>query len=87
MAATRKAFDAFLAAYTLKFEKASACLEKDRQALLAFYDFPTEHWKHLRTSNPIESTFARVRHRTMGLNSIRPSFNPKSPSELRSHSS
>jgi transposase-like protein len=69
MAATRKdadnAFDAFLAAYTLKFEKASACLEKDRQALLAFYDFPAEHWKHLRTSNPIESTFATVRHRTI----------------------
>lgn len=69
MAATRKdatkAFDAFLAAYALKFEKASACLEKDRQALLAFYDFPAEHWKHLRTSNPIESTFATVRHRTI----------------------
>ncbi len=68
MAATRKdaekAFDAFLAAYALKFEKASACLEKDRAALLAFYDFPAEHWKHLRTSNPIESTFATVRHRT-----------------------
>ncbi len=68
MAATRKdaekAFDAFLTAYALKFEKASACLEKDRAALLAFYDFPAEHWKHLRTSNPIESTFATVRHRT-----------------------
>ena len=68
MAATRKdaekAFDAFLTAYALKFEKASACLEKDRAALLAFYDFPAEHWKHLRTSNPIESTFAMVRHRT-----------------------
>ena len=38
---------------------------KDRQALLAFYDFPAEHWKHLRTSNPIESTFATVRHRTI----------------------
>ena len=65
MAATRKeaakAFDAFLAAYALKFDKASACLEKDRQALLAFYDFPAEHWKHLRTSNAIESTFATVR--------------------------
>ncbi len=69
MAATRrdaeKAFDAFLAAYVLKFEKAAACLEKDREALLAFYDFPAEHWKHLRTSNPIESTFATVRHRTI----------------------
>jgi transposase-like protein len=69
MAATRKdavkAFDAFLAAYALKFDKAAACLDKDRQALLAFYDFPAEHWKHLRTSNPIESTFATVRHRTI----------------------
>jgi putative transposase len=69
MAATRKdavkAFDAFSAVYALKFEKASACLEKDRQALLAFYDFPAEHWKHLRTSNAIESTFATVRHRTI----------------------
>ena len=41
------------------------CLAKDRQTLLAFYDFPAEHWKHLRTSNPIESTFATVRHRTI----------------------
>lgn len=69
MAATRKdaakAFDAFSAVYALKFEKASACLDKDRQALLAFYDFPAEHWKHLRTSNAIESTFATVRHRTI----------------------
>ena len=40
-------------------------LNKDRQALLAFYDFPAEHWKHLRTTNPIESTFATVRHRTI----------------------
>ena len=55
------AFDAFIAAYQLKYEKAAECLEKDRDALLAFYDFPAEHWKHLRTSNPIESTFATVR--------------------------
>jgi len=59
------AFDAFMAAYQLKYEKAAACLAKDREALLAFYDFPAEHWKHLRTSNPIESTFATVRHRTI----------------------
>jgi transposase-like protein len=69
MAETRKgaeaAFDAFLAAYKLKYEKAAACLAKDREALLVFYDFPAEHWKHLRTSNPIESTFATVRHRTI----------------------
>jgi putative transposase len=54
----------FIAAYELKYDKAAACLAKDRQALLAFYDFPAEHWKHLRTANPIESTFATVRHRT-----------------------
>jgi putative transposase len=59
------AFDAFIAAYQLKYDKAAACLAKDRHALLAFYDFPAEHWKHLRTSNPIESTFATVRHRTI----------------------
>ena len=40
-------------------------MKKDRDALLAFYDFPAEHWKHLRTTNPIESTFATVRHRTI----------------------
>jgi transposase-like protein len=44
--------------------KAVACLEKDRDALLTFFDFPAEHWKHIRTTNPIESTFATVRHRT-----------------------
>lgn len=59
------AFDAFISAYELKYEKAAECLAKDRDALLAFYDFPAEHWKHLRTSNPIESTFATVRHRTI----------------------
>jgi putative transposase len=59
------AFDAFIAGYELKYKKASECLAKDREALLAFYDFPAEHWKHLRTSNPIESTFATVRHRTI----------------------
>jgi transposase-like protein len=59
------AFDAFIESYQLKYEKAADCLAKDREALLAFYDFPAEHWKHLRTSNPIESTFATVRHRTI----------------------
>jgi putative transposase len=60
-----KAFDAFLAAYRAKYPKATACLEKDREALLAFFDFPAEHWAHLRSTNPIESTFAtvRLRHR------------------------
>jgi transposase-like protein len=59
------ALDAFAQSYAPKYEKAVACLTKDREALLAFYDFPAEHWKHLRTSNPIESTFATVRHRTI----------------------
>ena len=59
------AFDAFIESYTPKYEKAADCLSKDRDALLAFYDFPAEHWKHLRTTNPIESTFATVRHRTI----------------------
>ena len=59
------AFDAFIAAYELKYDKATERLAKDREALLAFYDFPAEHWKHLRTSNPIESTFATVQHRTI----------------------
>jgi putative transposase len=64
-AAAEAAFDAFVESYALKFEKAADCLAKDRDALLAFYDFPAEHWKHLRTTNPIESTFATVRHRTV----------------------
>lgn len=58
------AFDRFIATFQAKYPKATECLAKDRQALLAFYDFPAEHWVHLRTSNPIESTFATVRHRT-----------------------
>jgi transposase-like protein len=63
-AGAEKAFDRFLAMYEAKYDKAAACLAKDRETLLAFYDFPAEHWKHIRTSNPIESTFATVRHRT-----------------------
>ncbi len=69
MAATReealKAFDAFIAKHEAKYPKAIQCLVKDRTELLAFYDFPAEHWQHLRTTNPIESTFAtvRLRHR------------------------
>jgi len=59
------AFDAFIESYTPKYEKAADCLGKDRDTLLAFYDFPAEHWKHLRTTNPIESTFSTVRHRTI----------------------
>ena len=49
---------------TAKWPKAAECLVKDKEELLAFYDFPAEHWQHLRTSNPIESTFATVRLRT-----------------------
>jgi len=58
------AFDHFLKTYGAKYPKATDKLAKDREALLAFYDFPAEHWIHLRTTNPIESTFATVRHRT-----------------------
>ena len=60
-----KAFDLFLATYQAKYPKATDCLAKDRTVLLTFYDFPAEHWIHLRTTNPIESTFATVRHRTI----------------------
>ena len=59
-----KAFDRFVASYEAKYPKATACLEKDREELLAFYDFPAEHWMHIRTTNAIESTFATVRLRT-----------------------
>src|SRR6266436_3367004 len=55
----------FVETYQVKYQKVADCLSKDREALLAFYDFPAEHWKHLRTTNPIESTFATVRHRTI----------------------
>ena len=69
MAETKKdalvAFDAFVETFGLKYDKAVECLTKDREALLTFYDFPAEHWKHLRTTNPIESSFATVRHRTV----------------------
>ncbi len=68
MSATRedavKTFDRFIQIYGVKWPRAADCLEKDRAELLAFYDFPAEHWGHLRTSNPIESTFATVRLRT-----------------------
>lgn len=68
MAATRAdaqtAFGQFVSQYQAKYPKAVEKLEKDRDSLLAFYDFPAEHWQHLRTTNPIESTFATVRHRT-----------------------
>jgi len=59
-----KAFDRFVTMYQAKYPKAAECLQKDREALLAFYDFPAEHWIHIRTTNPVESTFATVRLRT-----------------------
>ena len=59
-----KAFDLFLQTYQAKYPKACECLSKDLDVLLTFYDFPAEHWIHLRTTNPIESTFATVRLRT-----------------------
>ena len=68
MAETQKdaqtAFDLFVTTFQAKYPKATECLTKDRAALLAFYDFPAEHWVHIRTTNPIESTFATVRLRT-----------------------
>ena len=59
------AIDVFAEKYGAKYPRAVECLTKDREALLAFYDFPAEHWDHLRTTNPIESVFATVRHRTV----------------------
>jgi putative transposase len=63
-AAAAQAFDHFLSTYEAKYAKAAECLAKDRDTLLTFYDFPAEHWSHIRTTNPIESTFATVRLRT-----------------------
>jgi transposase-like protein len=64
-AAAETAIDVFAEKYRAKYDKAVVCLTQDRRALLAFFDFPAEHWDHLRTSNPIESVFATVRHRTV----------------------
>jgi putative transposase len=68
MAATQaealKAFKRFVETYQAKYPKAVECLMKDKEALLAFYDFPAEHWSHIRTTNPIVSSFATLRHRT-----------------------
>ena len=59
------AIETFKDKYAAKYQRGVTCVTKDNEALLAFYDFPAEHWKHLRTTNPIESTFATVRHRTI----------------------
>jgi putative transposase len=64
-AAAKATMDTFTEKFGAKYEKAVTCLIKDRDALLAFYDFPADHWDHLRTGNPIESVFATVRHRTV----------------------
>jgi transposase-like protein len=76
LAPTRKAalaaYDQFISSYQIKFPKACECLQKDKEVLFTFYDFPAQHWSHLRTTNPIESTFATVRlrtHRTKGAGS------------------
>jgi len=76
LAPTRKAalaaYEQFLSSYQIKFPKACQCLAKAKEVLFSFYDFPAQHWLHLRTTNPIESTFATVRlrtHRTKGCGS------------------
>jgi len=63
-AEAEKAFDLFITTYEAKYPKATLCLQKDREELMAFYDFPAKHWQSIRTSNPIESTFGTIRHRT-----------------------
>lgn len=64
-ASAEVAIDVFAEKYGAKYDKAIECLTKDRETMLAFYEFPAEHWDHLRTTNPIESVFATVRHRTV----------------------
>ena len=59
-----KAFDLFVETYEAKYPNAVTCLQKDRDELMAFFDFPAMHWQSIRTTNPIESTFATIRHRT-----------------------
>jgi len=63
-----QAFDLFLKTYEPKYPKATACLQKDREELLTFYAFPAAHWQSLRTTNPMESTFGIIRHRTKQTN-------------------
>ncbi len=64
-ASAEAALSLFSENYGAKYEKGVACLTRDKEAMLAFFDFPAEHWGHLRSSNPIESGFATVRHRTV----------------------
>ena len=63
-AAAEKAVDLFIESYEAKYPKAAICLQKDREEMLAFYDFQALHWQSIRTSNPSESTFGTIRHRT-----------------------
>ena len=58
-----KSFEQFIDLYESKYPKACQCLAKDKERLFTFYDFPAKHWQHIRTTNPIESTFATIRHR------------------------
>ena len=71
-----KAFDLFLKTYEDKYPRAAQCLVKDREELLAFYDFPAKHWRSIRTTNPIESVFGTIRHRNQALQRL---------SEFRGH--
>ena len=57
-------FDLFLETYDAKYPKATLCLQKDREEMMTFFDFPARHWQSIRTSNPVESTFGTIRHRT-----------------------
>jgi len=59
-----KAYEHFLNLFGAKYDRACECLRKDKEVLFTYYDFPAEHWVHIRTTNPIESTFGTVRHRT-----------------------
>jgi len=63
-AEAQESFDEFISLYGTKYPKAAECLQKDREELFSFYDFPAEHWRHIRTTNPIESTFSTLRLRT-----------------------
>lgn len=64
LAEAEKAFELFIKTYEAKYPKATLCLQKDREELMSFYCFPAQHWQSIRTSNPIESTFGTIRHRT-----------------------
>ncbi|TVQ95092.1 MAG: hypothetical protein EA400_00480 [Chromatiaceae bacterium] len=83
--AARRALDRFVAGYQAKYPKATEKLLHDRDALLAYYDFPAEHWGHLRTTNPIESTFATLRHRTRQTKNCITTASSAGPRPITSH--